>query len=95
MSESLPDGSHLCGAGRLPEDIRLQGRVVLVPTVFIGQFSKYTTEEDIFSALYELGFTHVFQVEFTADMIHREMLRQMELAEDKPVISRFARLSSG
>ena len=66
-----------------------KARVVLVPTVFIGQFSKYTTEEDIFSALYELGFTHVFQVEFTADMIHREMLRQMELAEDKPVISSF------
>lgn len=66
-----------------------KARVVLVPTVFIGQFSKYTTEEEIFSALYELGFTHVFQVEFTADMIHREMLRQMELAEDKPVISSF------
>ena len=44
-----------------------KARVVLVPTVFIGQFSKYTTEEEIFSALYELGFTHVFQVEFTAD----------------------------
>ena len=66
-----------------------KARVVLVPTVFIGQFSKYTTEEEIFSALYELGFTHVFQVEFTADMIHCEMLRQMELAEDKPVISSF------
>ena len=57
-------------------------RVALVPTVFIGQFSKYTMEEEIFSALYELGFTHVYQVEFTADMIHREMLRQMELAEE-------------
>ena len=33
-----------------------KARVVLVPTVFIGQFSKYTTEEEIFSALYELGF---------------------------------------
>jgi len=66
-----------------------KARVVLVPTVFIGQFSKYTTEEEIFSALYELGFTHVYQVEFTADMIHREMLRQMEQAEDKPVISSF------
>lgn len=64
-------------------------RVALVPTVFIGQFSKYTTEKQIFSALYELGFTHVYQVEFTADMIHREMLRQMENAEEKPVISAF------
>lgn len=37
----------------------------------------------------ELGFTHVFQVEFTADMIHKEMVRQMENAEEKPVISSF------
>ncbi|MEG1543203.1 MAG: [Fe-Fe] hydrogenase large subunit C-terminal domain-containing protein [Tannerellaceae bacterium] len=64
-------------------------RVVLVPTVFIGQFSKYTTEEEIFSALYELGFTHVYQVEHTADMVCREMLRQMEEADEKPVISSF------
>ena len=39
--------------------------------------------------LKELGFTHVFQVEFTADMIHKEMVRQMENAEEKPVISSF------
>lgn len=30
-----------------------------------------------------------FQVEFTADMIHKEMVRQMENAEEKPVISSF------
>lgn len=66
-----------------------EARVVLIPSVFIGQFSKYTTEEEIFSALYELGFTHVYQVEFTADIIHREMLRQMENMEDRPVISSF------
>lgn len=36
-------------------------RVALMPTVFIGQFSKYTTEKEIISAVMELGFTHVFQ----------------------------------
>ena len=56
-------------------------RVALMPTVFIGQFSKYTTEKEIVSAVMELGFTHVFQVEFTADMIHKEMVRQMENAD--------------
>jgi len=64
-------------------------RVALVPAVFIGQFSKYTTEKDINSALFELGFTHVFPVEFSADMICREMIRQMENANEKPVISSF------
>ena len=33
-------------------------RVALMPTVFIGQFSKYTTEKEIISAVMELGFTH-------------------------------------
>lgn len=64
-------------------------RVVLVPTMFIGQFSKYKTEEEIISALYELGFTHVFPVESTVDVIHGEMLEQMAKAEDRPVISSF------
>lgn len=64
-------------------------RVALLPTVFTGQFSKYTTEEEIISAIYELGFTHVFPVEFSTDMVYREMMRQMENAEEKPVISSF------
>ena len=68
-------------------------RVALMPTVFIGQFSKYTTEKEIISAVMELGFTHVFQVEFTADMIHKEMVRQMENAEEKPVIRKFMKVS--
>ena len=60
-----------------------------MPTVFIGQFSKYTTEKEIISAVMELGFTHVFQVEFTADMIHKEMVRQMENAGDQFFLPRY------
>jgi len=64
-------------------------RVALIPTVFTGQFSKYTTEEEIISVLYELGFTHIFPVEYTTDMVYREMIRQMENTEERPVISSF------
>ncbi len=64
-------------------------RVALLPTVFTGQFSKYTTEKDIISAIYELGFTHVFPVEYSTDMVYREMIRQMENMEERPVISSF------
>ena len=39
-----------------------KNRVVLVPSVFIGQFSKYTTDVDIFDALRELGFKNVYVV---------------------------------
>lgn len=64
-------------------------RIALLPTVFTGQFSKYTTEQEIVSAICELGFTHVFPVEYSTDMVCREMLRKMESAEEKPVISSF------
>lgn len=64
-------------------------RVALVPTMFIGQFSKYVTEEEILSALYELGFTHVYPVESAVELIHKEMLEQMDGADEKPVISAF------
>ncbi len=64
-------------------------RVVLLPAVFIGQFSKYITEEEIFAILYELGFTHVFQVEHSADNINEAMLVLNTNAEEKPLISSF------
>ena len=61
-----------------------KNRVVLVPSVFIGQFSKYTTNVDIFDALRELGFTHFFQVEHTVDLIQKEMAKQMGDSDEKP-----------
>lgn len=64
-------------------------RVALVPSMFIGQFSKYKTEEEIFSALYELGFTHVYRVEYTVELIQKEMLAQLSESEEKPMISSF------
>lgn len=66
-----------------------KNRVVLVPSVFIGQFSKYTTDMEIFEALGELGFTHFFQVEHTVDLVQKEMARQMSESEEKPAISTF------
>ena len=66
-----------------------KNRVVLVPSVFIGQFSKYTTDVDIFDALRELGFTHFFQVEHTVDLIQKEMVKQMGDSDEKPAISPF------
>jgi iron only hydrogenase large subunit-like protein len=64
-------------------------RVVLLPSVFIGQFSKYIKEEEIFAILYELGFTHVFQVEHSASVM-LEAMREMALTKgDKPHISPF------
>ena len=64
-------------------------RVALLPASFIGQFSKRRREEDIFDALYALGFTHIYQVEVTAELIRDEMQRRISEAAEKPVISVF------
>lgn len=44
-------------------------RVVLFPSVFIGQFSEKYSEDQIYSALLELGFTHIFEVEQPAEWL--------------------------
>lgn len=87
--KACPTGAIYVEEDDFREIFEYSCRVALVPTVFIGQFSKYTTEKDIVGALYELGFTHMFPVEFSSDMVCREMIRQMENTDEKPVISSF------
>jgi iron only hydrogenase large subunit-like protein len=64
-------------------------RVVLVPSVFIGQFSKHITEEEIFAVLYQLGFTHVYQVEQTVDAVAMALREMQQAKDEKPLISSF------
>lgn len=62
-------------------------RVALVPALFLGQFPENNSEEEIFSAIYELGFTHIFEVESTVDIIRAQMAEDIAAAEEKPSIS--------
>ncbi|MBN2165618.1 MAG: 4Fe-4S binding protein [Marinilabiliaceae bacterium] len=64
-------------------------RVLLIPSVFIGQFSKHIRKEEIVSILHDLGFTHVYQVEYTADIVNQAMLKMAETKGNKPHISPF------
>ncbi|NVN95247.1 MAG: 4Fe-4S binding protein [Bacteroidetes bacterium] len=65
-------------------------RIALVPGVLIGQFPENITTQQIYSELLEIGFTHVFEVEHTVDIL-------IEAREDfkkknpsiKPLISTF------
>ncbi|WP_200871302.1 [Fe-Fe] hydrogenase large subunit C-terminal domain-containing protein [Saccharicrinis fermentans] len=66
-----------------------QCRIALVPAVFTGQFPTYVSEEEIFSMMKELGFTHVFQAEFMVDVINELMDEQMKINNEKPLISTF------
>ena len=64
-------------------------RVALMPAIFLGQFSKKKHEEEIYAALYTLGFTHVFPVELSVDAIKHEVNKQLQEVDEKPLISSF------
>jgi iron only hydrogenase large subunit-like protein len=64
-------------------------RVILIPSVLIGQFSHKINISSIYGALKDIGFTHVYQVENTADMV-LEAYREYKLkSEIRPLISSF------
>ncbi|MBE0638248.1 MAG: 4Fe-4S binding protein [Bacteroidales bacterium] len=65
-------------------------RIALIPAVFAGQFpSKYSLAE-IYAALHDLGFTHVFEVEHGVQVLKQEMNALLiSEALSKPLISTF------
>lgn len=64
-------------------------RVVLFPSVFIGQFSEKYSEDQIYSALLELGFTHIFEVEQPAEWLMESIRESHQEVSEGPLISSF------
>ena len=68
---------------------RFKYRVVLFPSVFIGQFPEIYSEGRIYEGLLRLGFTHIFEVEQPASWL-MESIRQSACEVDEgPLISSF------
>ncbi len=64
-------------------------RAILIPSVLIGLFSHKIPVTAIYSALGKIGFTHVYQVENTIDMV-LDAYREFRLAnKQRPLISSF------
>ncbi len=64
--------------------------VLLLPSIFTSQFEEKIKEKTILSALYHIGFKHVFEVEKSVDFIKEEM--QKTVGENngyQPIISTF------
>ncbi len=65
-------------------------RVVLIPGVFLGQFPEDINQQQIYSVLMELGFTHVCEVETGAEILRSVMADYIdENLHIRPVISPF------
>ncbi len=64
--------------------------VLLLPSLFTSQFEDKIKEKTILSALYHIGFKHVFEVEKSVDFIKQKMQRSVNENDGfKPIISTF------
>lgn len=65
-------------------------RVAIVPSVFIGQFPRNIPTRRIYSAIHELGFTHVYESEHGARILSEEISAYQKKEDHiKPLISSF------
>ena len=65
-------------------------RIILLPTVLIGQFADDITEEQIFSELHNLGFNYVMEVDKATGLLMEETQNYMrEHTHLRPFISGF------
>jgi len=68
---------------------RFPVRVILIPSVLIGQFPRKVMASSIYNALKEIGFTHIYEVESTVDMVLDAGKQFMQENKERPMISSF------
>ena len=64
-------------------------RVILVPSVLIGQFPKKIMTSSIYKALMDIGFTHIYEVENSVDMVLDAYKQYSEDQPLRPLISSY------
>ena len=64
-------------------------RVVILPSVFIGQFADDIPERYIYQSLMDIGFNEVYEAEFGVDILKTIGNRFSTYADEKPVISSY------
>jgi iron only hydrogenase large subunit-like protein len=64
-------------------------RVILIPSVLIGQFPRKIMSSSIYNALKEIGFTHVYEVENTVDMVLEASRQYIQEHKERPMISSY------
>lgn len=65
-------------------------RVVLFPSVFLGQFPEKITENQVYASLLEIGFTHAYEVEQPIEVLKNQLRKSIKANKsENPVISTF------
>jgi Na+-translocating ferredoxin:NAD+ oxidoreductase RNF subunit RnfB len=86
---ACPVGAFFVGHDGLEQLEKFKYRVVLFPSVMIGQFPEIYSEGRIYEALLKLGFTHIFEVEQPIDILIQKIKKNVLSAKNKPQISSF------
>jgi iron only hydrogenase large subunit-like protein len=66
-----------------------KNRVVIFPSVMIGQFPEKFTDNQIYNAMLKLWFTHIFEVEQPISVLIDALHEELREAQSKPLISSF------
>ncbi|HPT14832.1 MAG TPA: [Fe-Fe] hydrogenase large subunit C-terminal domain-containing protein [Bacteroidales bacterium] len=65
-------------------------RIALLPSIFVGQFSRKYDREQIYEAIKAVGFTHICEVEQSTGLLQEQINRYAaENPDKKPLISSF------
>ena len=64
-------------------------RVILIPSVLIGQFPRRIMTSSIYNALKDIGFTHIYEVENTVDLVLEAGRQYMHENKERPMISSY------
>lgn len=64
-------------------------KVILLPSVFLGQFPENISIAEIHGSLMELGFNHIYEVEHSYEIIKETTRNFIENTEKRPLISPF------
>ncbi|MFA7609740.1 MAG: [Fe-Fe] hydrogenase large subunit C-terminal domain-containing protein, partial [Bacteroidales bacterium] len=64
-------------------------KVALVPSVMFGQFPDNISIKQIYKSIYELGFTHIYEVEHSIDFLRKQIINYQKKSNIKPLISSF------
>jgi iron only hydrogenase large subunit-like protein len=64
-------------------------KVALIPAVFMGQFPIHIKAREVFKAIQELGFTHVYEVEEGSQLVEELIIKKINDKEKPPIISSF------
>ncbi len=84
-----PVGAIIVEQDELDSIFKFTHRIALVPAVFSGQFPDNITKDEIFNSIYELGFTEVYEVEYSVDFLVEEYAHYFNRVKLRPLISTF------